>query len=95
MYQLGKFGIAATAKELSTPGPYNTYRNRGLPPGPISNPGEKAIDAVFKPKAGPWIYFVTTDPGRGITEFAVTQAEHDRLAAKLNNYLRQHPNGGD
>lgn len=95
MYALNKFGIAASSKDLNAPGPYNTYRNHGLPPGPISNPGEKAIDAVFKPKAGPWLYFVTTDPGQGLTEFAVTQAEHDRLAAKLNKYLKDHPGQGN
>ncbi|HEX2317181.1 MAG TPA: endolytic transglycosylase MltG [Thermomonospora sp.] len=94
MYALNKFGIAATHDELNTSSPYNTYRNHGLPPGPISNPGAKAIEAVFKPKSGDWLYFVTTNPDKGITEFAETQEQHDRLVQKFNDYMRRR-NGGN
>ena len=43
--------------------PYNTYRNYGLPPTPIGNPGSEAIAAALKPADGDWLYFITVAPG--------------------------------
>ena len=43
--------------------PYNTYRNYGLPPTPIGNPGSEAIAAALKPADGAWLYFITVAPG--------------------------------
>jgi len=43
--------------------PYNTYRNYGLPPTPIGNPGADAITAALKPADGDWLYFITVAPG--------------------------------
>jgi UPF0755 protein len=43
--------------------PYNTYRNYGLPPTPINNPGRLAMDAAVNPEAGEWLYFITVAPG--------------------------------
>ena len=63
---------------------YDTYAFKGLPPGPISSPGAKAIEAAANPTEGPWFYFVTVNYDTGETLFAVTQAEHDR-----NNAQRQ------
>jgi UPF0755 protein len=63
---------------------YDTYTHKGLPPGPISSPGAKAIEAAANPTAGPWFYFVTVNYDTGETLFAATQAEHDR-----NNAQRQ------
>jgi UPF0755 protein len=42
--------------------PYNTYRNYGLPPGPIGNPGSDALNATMNPAIGDWIYFITVAP---------------------------------
>jgi UPF0755 protein len=42
--------------------PYNTYRNRGLPPGPIGNPGSAAMSAAIDPADGDWLYFITVAP---------------------------------
>jgi UPF0755 protein len=42
--------------------PYNTYRNRGLPPGPIGNPGSVAMSAALNPAEGDWLYFITVAP---------------------------------
>ncbi|SEG89357.1 UPF0755 protein [Thermomonospora echinospora] len=92
MYALKKFGIEASHEELNTQSPYNTYRNHGLPPGAISSPGAKAIEAVFKPSKDGWLFFVTTNPEEGLTEFSKTQEEHDRLVDKYN---RNKQNGGD
>lgn len=65
-------------KDLAIASPYNTYLHKGLPPGPISNPGLAALQAVFKPKAGSYIYFVLK-PDRS-HHFSETYQEH--LAAK-------------
>lgn len=43
--------------------PYNTYRNYGLPPTPINNPGFPAMKAAINPEAGDWLYFITVAPG--------------------------------
>ena len=50
--------------------PYNTYRNRGLPPGPIGNPGSLAMAAALSPAVGKWLYFITVAPGD--TRFTAT-----------------------
>lgn len=43
--------------------PYNTYRNYGLPPTPINNPGLAAMSAAVNPDSGDWLYFITVAPG--------------------------------
>lgn len=60
--------------DLSVASPYNTYRNPGLPLGPICNPGLGAIAAVVSPEPGPWLYFVAR--GDGTHLFASTLNEH-------------------
>ncbi|MBI4262164.1 endolytic transglycosylase MltG [Candidatus Uhrbacteria bacterium] len=56
----------ATIVDTKIDSPYNTYRYRGLPPGPISNPGLDAILAVAEPTLSPYLYFLTTEDGRVI-----------------------------
>ena len=63
-------------KRLDTNSKYNTYKYRGLPPGPISNPGEQAMSAAVNPANGDWLYYVTVKPGdtrftRSFDEFNV------------------------
>jgi UPF0755 protein len=84
MYGLNKFGIAATHEELKSKSAYNTYARLGLPPGPIGNPGDHAIQAALKPADGPWLFFVTTDPKRGITKFTDSESEFFKLAEEFN-----------
>ncbi|MEV8637408.1 endolytic transglycosylase MltG [Streptosporangium sp. NPDC051023] len=83
MYGLNKYGISATNADLQSRSPYNTYMRLGLPPGPIANPGDHAIQAALNPAKGGWIWFVTTDPKRGITKFASTEAEFFQLKAEF------------
>lgn len=90
-YANGTYGIEATARERASTSPYNTYRVKGLPPGPIANPGEEAIQAVLEPTNEGWLFFVTTDPEKGITKFARTLDEHNKLVAEYNRNKR---NGG-
>ena len=54
-YANGKRGITTTPQDRQNPSPYNTYLHPGLPPGPISNPGEEALRAVLKPTPGDWL----------------------------------------
>ncbi len=71
-YALGVRDLKLSAAQLATKSPYNTYRVRGLPPGPVCNPGQAALEAALAPADGGWMYFVTTDPKAGTTEFATT-----------------------
>lgn len=63
--------------------PYNTYTNKGLPPGPIGNPGEDALKAALNPTDDGWIYFVATD-GQNNTEFAKTYDDFQKLKDKFD-----------
>lgn len=60
--------------------PYNTYKIKGLPPGPIGNPGQEAIEASLHPTEGDWYYFVSINEDE--TLFAVTNEEHNRNREK-------------
>ncbi|MFI6735710.1 endolytic transglycosylase MltG [Nonomuraea sp. NPDC050451] len=82
MYALNKYGTAASFAETKTKSPYNTYLHLGLPPGPIANPGDHAIEAALNPAKGPWLYFVATDPKSNVTKFATTEAERQALLAE-------------
>ncbi|WP_200300509.1 endolytic transglycosylase MltG [Streptomyces adelaidensis] len=59
--------------------PYNTYKIKGLPPGPIDNPGHEAIEGALNPAKGDWYYFVSI---KDETLFAVTNEEHNRNREK-------------
>lgn len=49
--------------------PYNTYRQKGLPPGPIEAPGQASIEAALNPDDGPWFFYVTVNLATGETKF--------------------------
>ncbi|MFD4388727.1 endolytic transglycosylase MltG [Streptomyces sp. NPDC058486] len=84
-YLKGQSEIKISEKEANTnQDPYNTYTQRGLPPGPISNPGNEALAAMLDPTNDGWLYFVATD-GMNKTEFAKTLDEHNRLRDKFND----------
>jgi len=65
--------------------PYNTYLYRGLPPGPIANPGEDAILAVLNPQPSPY-WFYLSDPQSKKTIFAKTLDEHNK---NIFQYLKK------
>ncbi len=69
--------------------PYNTYVHPGLPPGPIGNPGDVAIDAALNPADGPWLYFVTVNLETGETVFSATLEEHDAAVQRFLQYLEE------
>ncbi|GAA3833343.1 hypothetical protein GCM10022226_63390 [Sphaerisporangium flaviroseum] len=90
MYGLGKHGIVASLAEIKRDTPYNTYMHPGLPPGPISNPGEAALRAALRPATGDWYWFVTIDPERRITKFTDRESEFVKFREELNKRLGQH-----
>lgn len=55
--------IFLSTKSTLLNSPYNTYRNTGLPPAPIGNPGRNAMLAAVTPTPGDWLYFITVAPG--------------------------------
>jgi len=63
--------------------PYNTYTHKGLPPGPIGNPGDEALKSTLNPTDDGWYYFVATD-GVSKTEFARTHQEFQKLKDKFD-----------
>ncbi|MEW1646786.1 endolytic transglycosylase MltG [Streptomyces sp. NPDC091219] len=83
-YLKGESNIHISESEInSNKDPYNTYTQKGLPPGPIDNPGDEALAAALNPTHDGWIYFVATD-GENKTEFAKTYAEFQSLKDKFN-----------
>ena len=72
-----------SAGDLAADSPYNTYRIRGLPPGPISNPGQEAIAAALDPAPTDYLYYLSAPDG--LTVFSRTLAEH---AAAKARYLQ-------
>jgi uncharacterized YceG family protein len=90
LYALNKRTLRVYNKDLLVKSPYNTYAHKGLPLGPIDSPGTVAIDAALHPAQGDWLYFVTTDPRTGHTEYGVTDADFARMKAKLDAYLKTH-----
>ncbi|MEU3559021.1 endolytic transglycosylase MltG [Kitasatospora sp. NPDC006786] len=69
---------------------YNTYINPGLPPGPISNPGDDALNATLHPADGKWLYFIAMSPTQ--TRFAETSKEH---YANVKEYCQSAGQGFD
>ena len=76
-YVLGVKKKQYSIEDTKADSPYNTYLNKGLPPGPISNPGMDAIIAALHPKATEYSYFLS-DPDTGETVFAKTFEEHKK-----------------
>lgn len=73
--------IQHSFEETRVDSPYNTYVNKGLPPGPISNPGLESLLAVIAPTPNPYFYFLN-DTATGETIFSVTFDEHVANKAK-------------
>ena len=76
----GTLGHPITRAELNQPTPYNTYIIDGLPPGPISNPGKAALEAVANPARSKDLYFVADGTGGHV--FADTLDQHLKNVAR-------------
>jgi UPF0755 protein len=77
IYGMDDFNGNLTRKDLETPTPYNTYQIKGLPPGPIANPGKASLEAVLYPLDNPYLFFVSKNDGSH--HFSQTLAEHNRM----------------
>ncbi|MEO8657413.1 MAG: endolytic transglycosylase MltG [Bryobacteraceae bacterium] len=73
--------------DLESTNPYNTYRNPGFPPGPIANPGRRALEAAMHPADTPYLYFVAKADGSGGHNFSEDLAHHQTAVAQ---YRRGH-----
>ncbi len=89
LYGLNSYGILASDQQLTSTSPYNTYKYKGLTPGPIDNPGDAAIQAVLHPASANWLYFVTVNPKTGETEFTASQAQFEQFRQELEKNLGQ------
>lgn len=80
IYGIKDFDGNLTREHLRTPNPYNTYLNKGLPPGPICNPGLDALKAVLYPEDTAYLYFVSKNDGTHL--FSPTLKQHNRAVEK-------------
>lgn len=84
-YITGKKTTRSSAEDLEIDSPYNTYKYRGLPPGPICNPGLASLKAAISPQSNDYYYFLTDKDGHA--HFGRTYAEHQQNIVKylVNN----------
>jgi UPF0755 protein len=88
-FALGKPGPARlTQDEIDSvaDSPYNTYKQKGLPPGPIEAPGDDSIQAALHPEDGPWFFYVTVNLKTGETKFTDSYDEFLQFKAELQEY---------
>jgi len=88
----GVLGRGLRQSELRAATPWNTYVIEGLPPTPIANPGQAAIEAALNPDTTPYIFFVAD--GTGGHAFATTLEEHNRNVARWRAIEAQRENDG-
>ncbi len=87
--QRGKQVNRIYKKHLKIASPYNTYQNRGLPPGPLQIPHKKAIKAVLNRAEHDYLYFVAKPGNKGGHRFSRTLRQHNRYARDYQRYLNQ------
>ena len=92
IYGLEDFNGDLTREDLRTPGPYNTYRIDGLPPGPIANPGLAAMRAALFPADVGYLYFVSRNDGSH--HFSESLREHNAAVRKYQKNRRAGFKGG-
>ncbi|MGQ9864127.1 MAG: endolytic transglycosylase MltG [Bacteroidia bacterium] len=86
----GDFSIQrVTKKHLALDSPYNTYKYRGLPPGPICIPSLHSIESVLNYVPSSYLYFCAIPDGSGYHDFSTTYSEHLRKAEKYQKWLNK------
>jgi UPF0755 protein len=86
IYALGRHRDVVTHADLRVNHPYNTYRNKGLPPGPICNPGLDSILAALQPAHTEYVYYVAQPDGSHV--FTRTYQEHQQAIRRIRQ-MRQ------
>ncbi|HEX6314315.1 MAG TPA: endolytic transglycosylase MltG [Gemmatimonadaceae bacterium] len=89
LYALGRHENRVLYRHLEVQSPYNTYRNPGLPPGPIASPGLASIEAALYPADVPYLYFVAHPDGHH--EFRTTLREHNEAVRQMRRLRRSPP----
>lgn len=89
LYALGRHKNRVTYRDLQVDSPYNTYRVKGLPPGPICSPGLHALRAVLYPAETPYLYFVARPDGTH--HFSRTYAEHTQAIREIRSQRAKQP----
>jgi len=84
----GTYQGALHHADMSFTSPYNTYRNAGLPPGPIGNPGRSALEAAMHPAQSDYFYFVAD--AQGHHRFAHSYEEHNKNVTAYRKAMRGH-----
>ncbi|MEM1120550.1 MAG: endolytic transglycosylase MltG [Bacteroidota bacterium] len=89
-FAVGDFGLRRILnKHLQIDSPYNTYKNQGLPPGPISMASIASIDAVLNVEKHDYMFFCAKGDGSGYHNFAKSLAQHNRNAAIYRSNMRK------
>lgn len=84
LYALGSHKNRVLYEDLEVENAYNTYKNKGLPPGPIAGAGKSSIEAVLNPSSTDYLYFLADK--EGVNHFSKTYDEH---LQKVEKYLRK------
>lgn len=87
VYGIKDYGGEVLNKHKEIDSPYNTYKNFGLPPGPICNPGEDAINAALYPEESEYLFFVAD--GNGGHRFSATLREHNEAVRQYRALMQQ------
>lgn len=86
-----KLWLAQTDIDQYGTNKYNTYKVKGLPPGPISSPGDDAIRAALWPESHTYLYFCATGDSEGTNDFSKTISEHETKVNKYSKLAAQKP----
>ncbi len=84
IYPIKGFNGNLRKVDLVRDSPYNTYRRRGLPPGPIANPGRAALEAALYPASVPYLYFVSRNDGTH--QFSRSLREHNEAVDQFQRH---------
>jgi UPF0755 protein len=87
IYGVKRFDGTVSRKDLRKAGPYNTYLNLGLPPGPIANPGLASLVAALNPSKTDYLFFVSKNDGSHA--FSRTLPEHNRAVQQYRRAARE------
>lgn len=92
-YALNQFETNISESDLNLDSPYNTRteQHQGLPPTPINNPGEQALEAALKPATGDWLYYVTVNLDSGETKFTSNYNEFLGFQQELRDWEAANP----
>jgi len=85
----GKYRGTIYLSDLKREHPYNTYLVKGLPPGPIANPGLDSLKAALRPARTDYLFFVAKPDGSGRHSFSATIGEHNKAVAEFRKGQRR------